>query len=124
MYDAIDGFLDDYQKDIYGEYSTTKISGIGTSNNTIEMPTTVPEMLDCMSMSNASRFVSVSETSSSAGSSQHYQVNCVSRTPLSQQLQQEQQQEKQQSAAAAQQQQQQHQNLGHTLMVPIPIGPE
>ncbi|XWS43981.1 hypothetical protein CRYUN_Cryun15aG0005500 [Craigia yunnanensis] len=127
---AIEEFLDDYQKDGCGEYSTTKILGIETSNNMTEMSTTVPEMLDCMSMPNASRFCgSASETSSSAGCSQltqeqHYQVNSASRAPLFQQLQQEQQQEKQQSAAAAQQQQQQHQNLGHTLMVPIPIGPE
>ncbi|XP_022750456.1 scarecrow-like protein 23 [Durio zibethinus] len=129
---SIEEFLDDYQKDGYGEYPTTKISGIGNSNNMFEMPTTVPAMLDCMPMPNSSRFcASASETSSSAGCSQltheqHYQVNSVSREPLSQQLQQEQQQEKQQSAAAAhkQQQQQQHENLGHTLMVPIPIGSE
>ncbi|XVF16154.1 hypothetical protein REPUB_Repub10bG0007100 [Reevesia pubescens] len=124
---AIEEFLDDY-----GEYPTTKISGIGTSNNMFEMPSTVPAMLDCMSMPNSSRFCgSANETSSSAGCSQptqeqHYQVNSVSRAPLSQQLQQEQQQEKQQSTAAAQQQQHQNQNqdLGQTLMVPIPIGPE
>ncbi|XVF59994.1 hypothetical protein PTKIN_Ptkin08bG0006800 [Pterospermum kingtungense] len=123
---AIEEFLDDYQKDGFGEYpttTTTKISGIGTSNNMFEMPTTtVPAMLDCLSMPNSSRFCgSASETSSSAGCSQltqeqQYQVNSV-RTPLSQQIQQEQKQEKQQ-------QQQQHQNLGHTLTVPIPVGPE
>ncbi|XVF13878.1 hypothetical protein REPUB_Repub09cG0007000 [Reevesia pubescens] len=122
---AIEEFLDDYSKDGYGEYPTTKISGIGTSNNMFEMPTTVPPMLDCMPMPNSSRFCgSESETSSSAGCSQltqeqHYQVKSVSRASLSQQLRQEQQQEKQQSAAP-----QQQQSLGHTLMVPIPIGPE
>ncbi|XP_022775502.1 DELLA protein RGL1-like [Durio zibethinus] len=127
---AIEQILDDYQKDGYGEYPTTKISAIGTSNNMFEMSTTAPGMLDCMSMPNSSRFCgSASETSSSAGCSQltqeqHYQVNSVSRAPLSQQLQQEHQQEKRQLAAAPQQQQQQHQNLGHTLMVPIPVGPE
>ncbi|XVE84194.1 hypothetical protein DITRI_Ditri16bG0150600 [Diplodiscus trichospermus] len=110
---AIEEFLDDYQKDGYGEYPTTKMSGIGTSNNMFEMPPTiVPAMLDCMSMPNASSFCgSASETASSAECSQltheqHYQ------------LQQEKQQEKQQLVAT----QQQHQNLGHTLMVPIPIG--
>ncbi|XVF57736.1 hypothetical protein PTKIN_Ptkin07bG0006500 [Pterospermum kingtungense] len=131
---AIEEFLDhDYQKDDYGEYpttTTTKISGIGTSNNMFEIPGTVPGLLDSMSMQNSSRFSgSASETSSSSAAcsqltqEQPYQVNSASRAPLSQQLQQEQQLEKQQSIAAAAQQQQ-HQNLGHTLMVPIPVGPE
>ncbi|KAK8278546.1 hypothetical protein V6Z12_D09G050100 [Gossypium hirsutum] len=118
---AIEEFLDDGYED---QYQTTKISGIGTSNNMFEMPTTGPSMLDCISMPNSSTFCgSASETTSSQlDQEQHYQLNCVSRAPLSQQLQQEKQQEKQISAAAAEQQQ--HQNLGHTLMVPIPIGPE
>ncbi|XVE50113.1 hypothetical protein DITRI_Ditri01bG0135700 [Diplodiscus trichospermus] len=126
---AIEEFLDDFQKDGYGEYPTTKISGIATSNNMLETPTIVPVASDFMSMPNASSFYgSVSETTSSAECSQltqeqHYQINSVSRAPLSQQLQQEKQQEKQQSAIA-QQQQQQHQNLGHILIVPNPIGPE
>ncbi|MBA0683508.1 hypothetical protein Goari_025163 [Gossypium aridum] len=114
---AIEEFLDDGYED---QYQTTKISGIGTSNNMFEMPTTGPSMLDCISMPNSSTFCgSASETTSSQlDQEQHYQLNSVSRAPLSQQLQQE----KQISAAAAEQQQ--HQNLGHTLMVPIPIGPE
>ncbi|MBA0712531.1 hypothetical protein Golax_011630 [Gossypium laxum] len=118
---AIEEFLDDGYED---QYQTTKISGIGTSNNMFEMPTTGPSMLDCISMPNSSTFCgSASETTSSQlDQEQHYQLNSVSRAPLSQQLQQEKQQEKQISAAAAEQQQ--HQNLGHTLMVPIPIGPE
>ncbi|MBA0829481.1 hypothetical protein Goarm_014086 [Gossypium armourianum] len=118
---AIEEFLDDGYED---QYQTTKISGIGTSNNMFEMPTTGPSMLDCISMLNSSTFCgSASETTSSQlDQEQHYQLNSVSRAPLSQQLQQEKQQEKQISAAAAEQQQ--HQNLGHTLMVPIPIGPE
>ncbi|KAK6267124.1 hypothetical protein QUC31_017961 [Theobroma cacao] len=125
---AIEEFLDDYQKDGYGEYPTTRISGMGTSNNMFEMPSTAPAMLDCIPIPNSSRFCgSASETSSSAGCSQltqeqHYPVNSVSRPPLSQQLQQEKQLEKQQPAPT--QQQQQHQNLGHTFMVPIPISPE
>lgn len=127
---AIEEFLDDdYQKDGYGEYPTTKISaGVGSTsnNNMFEIPNTVPAaMLDCMSSMapNSSRFCvgSASETSSSAGSSQltqqdqqqFHQVNSVSGAPLSQQLQQEQKQEKQQN-----------QNLGHTLTVPIPVGAE
>ncbi|KAH1091780.1 hypothetical protein J1N35_019037 [Gossypium stocksii] len=118
---AIEEFLDDGYED---QYQTTKISGIGTSNNMFEMPTTGLSMLDCISMPNSSTFCgSASETTSSQlDQEQHYQLNSVSRAPLSQQLQQEKQQEKQISAAAAEQQQ--HQNLGHTLMVPIPIGPE
>ncbi|KAG8483004.1 hypothetical protein CXB51_021923 [Gossypium anomalum] len=118
---AIEEFLDDGYED---QYQTTKISGIGTPNNMFEMPTTGPSMLDCISMPNSSTFCgSASETTSSQlDQEQHYQLNSVSRAPLSQQLQQEKQQEKQISAAAAEQQQ--HQNLGHTLMVPIPIGPE
>ncbi|KAA3455870.1 DELLA protein RGL1-like [Gossypium australe] len=118
---AIEEFLDDGYED---QYQTTKISGIGTSNNMFEMPTTGPSMLDCISMPNSSTFCgSASETTSSQlDQEQHYQLNSVSRAPLSQQLQQEKQQAKQISAAAAEQQQ--HQNLGHTLMVPIPIGPE
>ncbi|MBA0857619.1 hypothetical protein Goshw_014680 [Gossypium schwendimanii] len=118
---AIEEFLDDGYED---QYQTTKISGIGTSSNMFEMPTTGPSMLDCISMPNSSTFCgSASETTSSQlDQEQHYQLNSVSRAPLSQQLQQEKQQEKQISAAAAEQQQ--HQNLGHTLMVPIPIGPE
>ncbi|TYJ17386.1 hypothetical protein E1A91_A09G048300v1 [Gossypium mustelinum] len=118
---AIEEFLDDGYED---QYQTTKISGIGTTNNMFEMPTTGPSMLDCISMPNSSTFCgSASETTSSQlDQEQHYQLNSVSRAPLSQQLQQEKQQEKQISAAAAEQQQ--HQNLGHTLMVPIPIGPE
>ncbi|KAE8718183.1 membrane-anchored ubiquitin-fold protein 4-like [Hibiscus syriacus] len=112
---AIEEFLDDYRKDGYDDqYPTSRISGIGTSNNMFEMPTTVPSMLDCISMVNSSTFCgSVSETTSSRlDQEQHYQV---SRAPLSQQLQQE----KQIST-----EQQQQQSLGHTLMVPIPVGPE
>ncbi|GMJ04364.1 hypothetical protein HRI_004105600 [Hibiscus trionum] len=117
---AIEEFLDDYQKDGYeDQYSTSKISGIGTSNNMFEMPTTVPSTLDYMSMANSSTFCgSASETTSSQlTQEQQYQVCPVSRAPLSQQLQQE----KQISIAP---EQQQHQNLGHTLMVPIPVGPD
>ncbi|KAK8710315.1 hypothetical protein V6N13_145646 [Hibiscus sabdariffa] len=117
---AIEEFLDDYQKDGYEyQYPTTKISDIGTSNNMFDMPNTVPSMLDCIPVANSSTFCrSTCETTSSQLShEQHYQACPVSRAPLSQQLQQE----KQMSAAD---EQQQHLNLGHTLMVPIPVGPE
>ncbi|KAE8706299.1 ubiquitin family protein [Hibiscus syriacus] len=142
---AIEEFLDDYRKDGFDDqYPISRISGIGTSNNMFEMPTTVPSMLDCIPMENSSTFCgSVSETTSSRlDQEQHYQNSStfcgsvsettssrldqeqhyqVSRAPLSQQLQQEKQQEKQISVST---EQQQHQSLGHTLMVPIPVGPE
>ncbi|PPE02153.1 hypothetical protein GOBAR_DD00804 [Gossypium barbadense] len=72
---AIEEFLDDGYED---QYQTTKISGIGTSNNMFEMPTTGPSMLDCISMPNSSTFCgSASETTSSQlDQEQHYQLNC------------------------------------------------
>ncbi|OMO85448.1 Transcription factor GRAS [Corchorus capsularis] len=126
---AIGDFLDDgYGGDHHQFQTTTKISGTGSSSNNMFDMTPNGGLLDYISMPNSSRFCPASETSSSAGCSQltqqdqvQYQVNSVPRVPLSQQLQQEQQQEKQQQTSAAAPPQQ---NLGHTLMVPIPIGPE
>ncbi|PPR90280.1 hypothetical protein GOBAR_AA30406 [Gossypium barbadense] len=71
---AIEEFLDDGYED---QYQTTKISGIGTTNNMFEMPTTGPSMLDCISMPNSSTFCgSASETTSSQlDQEQHYQLN-------------------------------------------------
>lgn len=126
---AIEDFLDDYQKDGYGMFSPMKIcggDGSGSSPQLLDIPTTVPAMLECLAMpnNNPSRFGgSVSESSSTAGASQLsddkdiYQMGSVATAPLSQQLQQEQLQESQQP-------QQQQQNLNHSLMAPLPITSE
>lgn len=109
---AIEEFLDDYQRDGFGDY-TSKMSGhvVGSSSQTgYDIPTTTVSnnvnsgggsMLDCYC-----------EASSAPGGSS----GNASGIPLSQQLEQERQQEKNH-------QQQQHHNLNHNLMMPnIPIG--
>ncbi|KAK9272962.1 hypothetical protein L1049_003342 [Liquidambar formosana] len=131
---AIEDFLNDVCREIdFGAYPTVKMS----SPQYYDMPNTVPAMLDCLPMpNNSSRFCgSVSEASGegAAGGSQLtqetdiYQISSsIATAPLKQQLQQEYEQEKKQEHQQRQQQQQQHQqqSLNHSLMAPLPIGPD
>ncbi|XP_061339085.1 GRAS family protein RAM1 [Gastrolobium bilobum] len=131
---AIEEFLEDYQGDgLGGGYPSTKVSSdIGSSSECFDMPTSIPSILDSLTMPNSSRYCgSVSEESSvHGGSSQlsqesdiYHQMGTMASASLSQALQQERYHEleqKQQTQQLQQQQQQQQQNL----MVPIPLGIE
>lgn len=133
---AIEEFLDDFQRDEFGGYQPSKMSGTGSSTQMFDFPTTVPAMLDCLTMPNPSRFCgSVSEPSSGGSQlSQErdiYQMGSIVNAPLSQQLQQEPHHETQQEQqppppppASTPPLQHQQQNLNHSLMVPIPVGSE
>ncbi|KAK3039099.1 hypothetical protein RJ639_028845 [Escallonia herrerae] len=140
---ALENVLDDdYERDYdFLTYSTIKSSGGNNSAECYDTLTTVPALLDCLTLPNSSssRFCgSVSETSGSqlTQESDVYQMGgSVSTAPLLQQLQQERQQEKKQAQQQLRcqapppqrpqlQQPPQPQNMSSTLMVPIPVGPE
>nr|TKS07923.1 hypothetical protein D5086_0000105730 [Populus alba] len=102
----------------------------GSSTQLFDMSTTVPAMLDCLTIQNPSRFCtgSVSETSSGSPMTQEsdiYQMGSVGIATSSQQLLQENQQQPQplplpptqpQPPPITQSMQQQQQSLNHTLM--------
>lgn len=121
---AIEEFLEGYQGDhsLAGGYSSIKLSDIGSSSECFDMSTSIPSLLDSLTMASSSRYCgSVSEESLVHGNSQlsqegdMYQMGSFATASLSQALQQERQQEKQQ--------QEQHSNQQpHSLMVPLPIG--
>ncbi|KAF5479288.1 hypothetical protein F2P56_000122 [Juglans regia] len=130
---TIEDFLDDYQREEFGAYPTTKVlSGIGSSSQCFDMPTLLPAV-DGLTMANSSRFCgSVNETSTPGGSQltqerDIYQIGSTAGAPLSQQLQHERQQEKQlqQKQPQPRTQEQHQQNLNHNnLIVPLPIDTE
>ncbi|KAJ6776996.1 hypothetical protein OIU74_001052 [Salix koriyanagi] len=142
---GIEDFLDDFQRDGYGGgyQQPPKMSGSGGSSTQLfDISTTVPAMLDCLTIQNPSRFCtgSVSETSSGSLTTQEsdiYQMGSVGTAPSSQKLLQENQQEQQQQVQplplpatppqpppTTQSLQQQPQSLNHTLMVSLPLGSE
>lgn len=142
---GIEDFLDDFQRDGYGGgyQQPPKMSGSsGSSTQLFDISTTVPAMLDCLTIQNPSRFCtgSVSETSSGSLTTQEsdiYQMGSVGTAPSSQKLLQENQQEQQQQVQplplpatppqpppTTQSLQQQPQSLNHTLMVSLPLGSE
>ncbi|KAK7290527.1 hypothetical protein RIF29_05016 [Crotalaria pallida] len=139
---AIEEFLDDYQEG--GGYSSTKVSSseIGNSSSECFDMSSMPSILDSLTMpNNSSRcYGSVNEESSSVhgcGSSSqlsqesdmyHHQMGSMVSASLSQALQQERYQEKQQKQQQQlqleQEKHQQSHSQQHNLMVPIPIGTE
>jgi hypothetical protein len=135
---GIEDFLDDFQRDGYGEGYQQPPKMSGSNGQLFDMSTTVPAMLDCLTIQNPSRFCtgSVSETSSGSPMTQEsdiYQMGSVGIAPSSQQLLQENQQQPQplplpptqpQPPPTTQSLQQQPQSLNHTLMVSLPIGSE
>ncbi|KAF7819386.1 DELLA protein RGL1-like [Senna tora] len=127
---AIEEFLHEYQADhlhhagLAGAYSSTRLSDIGSSSECFDISTSIPSILDSLTMATSSRYCgSVSEESSVPGGSQlsqendMYQMGSIATASLSQALHQERQQEKQQK-------EQQSHPQPHSLMVPIPIGTE
>ncbi|KAG7985044.1 hypothetical protein I3843_03G004800 [Carya illinoinensis] len=92
---TIEDFLDDYQREEFGSYPTTKVlSGIGSSSRCFDMPTVVPAV-DGLTMANSSRFCGSANETSTPGGSQLtqerdiYQIGSIAGAPLSQQLQHE-----------------------------------
>lgn len=135
-------FLDDLEKDDdFGSYTNTnKASDVGISSTDCFDLSTVPELLECLTMPNtaaSSRFCgSMSETGGLPQLTQDndniYQLSSSGESaPLLQQLQQERQQEKehhhhhqQTSISQRTKPQQQVQNMSSSLMVPLSLGPE
>ncbi|KAL2523189.1 DELLA protein RGL2-like [Forsythia ovata] len=147
---ALESLLDDnnYDKDDdFAVFSPMKITEGETSSDCFDALTSVPELLDCLTLPNSTRFCgSIVNDTTVHGSSQAtiandiYQAGSHPPAPLSQQLREERQQEEQleqhqrhQQAQASQsqraqlhqhqQQQNQLQNLQNNLM-PISIGHE
>ncbi|KAM7459262.1 hypothetical protein LguiA_019739 [Lonicera macranthoides] len=130
---SLENFLDDYEgQDDFLSYSAVTTSGAGSSSESYDTLTTVPALLDCLTLPNASRFCGPVSDGSVQGGSQmthesdlYHQMGSADSAPLLQQLQQERQHEKQQQ----QQRQplqiaQPPQNTAHNLVVPLYIGPE
>ncbi|XAR52031.1 hypothetical protein NMG60_11006872 [Bertholletia excelsa] len=129
---ALECFLDDYEKDDdLIPYTSGKTSELGgSSTECFDTVTTVPELLDYLTIPNSSRFC---ESAIDTGGSQLtqepdvYQVGSAGTTaPLSQQLLQERQHENQHNRTTSPPPPppQQPQNINHTLLVPPPIGPD
>lgn len=156
---ALESFLDDYERDdndneFLSSYSTTTsmkplMSNLGSSlSDCYDMQTTtVPALLDSLTLPTSSRFCgSGSDTTtlssvqgrsqlSHEGNDMYYQMDSISTAPLLQQLQQEQQQEKQQQMQQRRQQQVPEpqpphraqpppHNTAHNLVVPLSVGPD
>lgn len=131
---SLENFLDDYEgQDNFLSYSAVKTSGAGSSSESYDTPTTVPALLDCLTLPNASRFCGPVSEGSVQGSSQmthesdlYHQMGSADSAPLLQQLQQERQHEKQQQQQQRQPPQIAHppQNTAHNLVVPLYVGPE
>ncbi|KAL4581513.1 hypothetical protein LXL04_006035 [Taraxacum kok-saghyz] len=135
---ALENFLDDLeQDDDYLSYSTT---GVASADQSYDSLTTIPALLDCLTLPSPSRFYGEATTSaihgaaiggSSADNDQMYHQPrpAVSNAPLMEQLEQERREEKQHR-----QQHRQHlpspsplqpQPINHNhLMVPPPVGAE
>ncbi|KAF3435278.1 hypothetical protein FNV43_RR22365 [Rhamnella rubrinervis] len=145
---AIEDFLDDYQRDGFavGAYNNNPAAA-GNSSQSYDMPTKIPAMLDCLSIAQnlSSRFcgsgASDQTSSGTPGGSQlsqetsAYQMGSIgadAHAPLSQQLQQERRLDNNNNSKHQQQPQQQqqsqqpqiHHSLNHSLMAPLPIGSE
>ncbi|KAL0377267.1 UNVERIFIED_CONTAM: GRAS family protein RAM1 [Sesamum radiatum] len=140
---ALESLLDDtYDKDDnFMVFSPMKLTGGGeVSTDCYNTLTAVPELLECLTMPNSTRFcaqdqASVQGSSQMSQESGIYHVGTIATQPLSQQLQQERQQEQEQHLAPRippariqKQQQQLHQqnqlqNMHNTLMLPI-LAPE
>lgn len=127
---ALENFLDDYEKE--NEFLSYSTMNKSSSSECYEALTTVPALLDCLTMSKSSRFCGP-DTSAHGGSSQLsqesdvYQMRSMGTAPLLQQLQEERQQEKQKQQhppLQRAQQLQQAQNIDHTLVIPLSIAPE
>lgn len=142
---ALENFLDDYEReDEFSLYTASSGTGVGNcSSESYDALTTIPALLDCLTLpNNSSRFCGPKTSSGQGGNSQLsqesgvYQMGSMGTAPLLQQLQEERHQEKQQQqqhpprrpppqrSAHQQQQQQQTQIIDHTLMVPQSIIPE
>ncbi|XP_022886724.1 scarecrow-like transcription factor PAT1 [Olea europaea var. sylvestris] len=146
---ALESLLDDnnHEKvDDFIDFSPMKISEGETSFDCFDALTSVPELFDCLTLPNSTRFCgSLANDTTIHGSSQvtrtngiYYQTGSIQPAPLSQQLKEERQQEEQLGYHQQQQQEQtppsqrtqrllhqeqQLQNL-HNLIVPISMGPE
>ncbi|XP_059644784.1 GRAS family protein RAM1-like [Cornus florida] len=144
---ALDSFLDDYQRDEDDDVipcsSLTTSDTVGNLSSDHFDDTLIPvnpELLECFTTQpNSSRFcTSGNETSVSTRSSQLEQESDIYKmssniatAPLSQQLQRERQQEKQQQKHRGGRpppppppQQQPPENINHSVMVPLSVGPE
>ncbi|KAA8548260.1 hypothetical protein F0562_004479 [Nyssa sinensis] len=141
---ALESILDDYDQTdddliLYSTIMKSTTSGAGSSSESFDTLTTVPALLDCLTLPNSSRFCgSASKTSVPATGGSHlsqesdiFHMGSIPTAPLSQQLQHERHQEKekqqQQPPPTPQQQQQQQkqgQDINHSLMMPLSVGPE
>ncbi|CAK9183709.1 unnamed protein product [Ilex paraguariensis] len=141
---ALENLLDDYERDDdFLSYSTAQLQtsgvGHGSSSDCFDALTTVPVLLDCLTLPNSSRFCdqSVGETLSQGSqlnqASDIYQMFSIVTPPLAEQLQQERQTEKKERQQQQQQQQPpapphhgrgQPHNINHNLMVPLSLEPE
>ncbi|KAJ6754511.1 GRAS FAMILY PROTEIN RAM1 [Salix purpurea] len=109
---GIEDFLDDFQRDGYGGgyQQPPKMSGSGGSSTQLfDISTTVPAMLDCLTIQNPSRFCTGSENQQEQ--QQQVQPLPLPATPP-------------QPPPTTQSLQQQPQSLNHTLMVSLPLGSE
>ncbi|CAA3002103.1 DELLA RGL1-like [Olea europaea subsp. europaea] len=138
---ALESLLEDniYEKDDdFVVFSPMKITEGETSSDCFDALTSVPELLDCLTLPNSTRFCgSVVNDTTVHGCNDIYQAGSIPPVQLSQQLREERQHEehqRQQQEHALpsqrtqrqlhqQQQQNQLQNL-HNFVVPISIGPE
>ncbi|XP_015063237.1 DELLA protein RGL1-like [Solanum pennellii] len=121
---ALESFLDD---DLASEYSTLKVSDVGSSSESLSV---IPDFLECLALPNSSSNMSGSFMGSllsntSAGQVDDEIFHTVSIAPLSQQLHQERQHEKQQKQIPTHvqlpsTQQQYTQIINHNLVVAAP----
>lgn len=131
---AIEEFLEEYQAadhhhhhhhGLAGGFSSTRLSDIGSSSECFDMSTSIPSILDSLTMASSSRYSEESSVVPGGGASQlsqesdmYNQMGSIGATAsLSQALQQERQQERQQKH-----QQQHAEQQSQPMMVPIPIG--
>ncbi|KAF9605214.1 hypothetical protein IFM89_014327 [Coptis chinensis] len=106
---AMDGFIDDYQRDGLGAYSTMKMTGLGCSQESFETPTTLSAMFDSSHLPNSSRFCGSASEVGASGSLRISQDRDVYQMNSFATLQQQQQQQQQQQV-------QQQQNLDHNFL--------